>query len=156
MLAFGTIVLMFFRCEERDISWIDDVTVFIEELKPSEPIESCYVSMYQFYLYENGNKQIIFCSSNKSDIFVDYVRGLLNKVNRIVNGSVTTNFLDEVLESNKVLEVFFRQGNDFSSVKKVISAYFILEDNTNKNLQGTIIIHSYVTKEGEYSLREIA
>jgi len=51
---------------------------------------------------------------------------------------------------------FFRFDEDFWSVKKVERAFFILEDNLNRDLEGTIIIRRRITGEGEYSLREIA
>jgi len=102
------------------------------------------------------SSQLIFHTSKKSNDFVAYMRGLLNKVNRIKNSSVSREFLDEVVGTNKVLMFFFRFDEDFWSVKKVERAFFILEDNLNRDLEGTIIIRRRITGEGEYSLREIA
>jgi len=161
LVIFSTIFLLFFRFGERDVSWIDDANGFIDEVKPffeSDPTESDIplLSMYQFYLYENGSGQLIYLTSDKSDIFVAYMRNLLNKVNRIRNSSVSREFLDEVLGKNKVLMLFFRFDEDFWSIKNAERACFILEDNLNKDLEGTIIIQRKITGEGEFSLREIA
>jgi len=162
LVILGSIFLLFFRSGNRDISWIDDVNDYIEELKPFPQPDSSGepmpvpLSMYHFYLYENGSSQLIFHTSKKSNDFVAYMRGLLNKVNRIKNSSVSREFLDEVVGTNKVLMFFFRFDEDFWSVKKVERAFFILEDNLNRDLEGTIIIRRRITGEGEYSLREIA
>ena len=54
---------------ERDISWIDNVNEFIEEAKPfPEPAREGEppregMSMYRFFLYENGSDQLIYYTS---------------------------------------------------------------------------------------------
>lgn len=147
---------MFFRFGEKDTSWVDEVNDFIEELKPfpQEPIPTP-LSMYQFYLNENGSSQLIYHSSSKSDDFVATIRGILNRAHRIINSSRSEEFLDEVLESTKFMQVIFRLGDDFWTDKNVLSAYFILEDNSGKDLEGAVIMYSYNSGEVEYSLREI-
>lgn len=150
----STIYLLFFNFGEKDISWIDDVNGFIEEAKPFPEPDLPGMSMYRFYLYENGSDQLIYCTSLKTN-FVAYIRGLLNQVNSVINSSISEDFLDEIRGANKILMFFFRRYEDFWSIKNVERAYFILEDNINKDLEGTIIIQRAFTEEGEYSLREI-
>ena len=155
----GTIFLLFFRFGERDISWIDDVEDFIEEVKPfpepagpGEPPREG-MSMYRFFLYENGSDQLIYYTSYKSNNFVAYMSGLLNQVNSVIYSSIGKEFRSEIRGTNKVLQFFFRQPEDIESIGEVQSAYFILEDNLNKYLEVTIIIHRYISGESEYSLR---
>lgn len=157
-----TFYLLFFNFGERDISWIDNVNGFIEEAKPfpepnppgEPPTEG--MSMYRFYLWENGSDQLIYYTSYKSNNFVAYMRGLLNQVNSVIYSSIGKEFRSEIRGANKVLQFFFRQPEDFESIgEEVQSAYFVLEDNLNKDLEGTIIIHRYISGESEYSLREI-
>lgn len=151
---------------ERDVSWMADVESFIEDVKPSEPIEH-WVSIdgARFSLIENGSNQILYHvhyddkTGETDDNFVTYMMGLVHKINSEVNNSVSNDLFNEILEQNKVLKVDF--GTDsreiFWQVNAHTVAWFILEDNLNKNLEGTIIIKQQKIPSGtqELTLREI-
>jgi hypothetical protein len=124
-----TFYLLFFNFGERDISWIDNVNGFIEEAKPfpepnppgKPPTEG--MSMYRFYLHENGSDQLIYYASLQSNDFVAYMRSLLNQVNSVINSSIGKEFSSEIRGANKVLEFFFRHAEDFQSVENVEVAF---------------------------------
>ena len=167
MVLPGTFFLLVFKpgehSGERDISWIDTVNDFIEEVKPSEPIETWItITGYRFSLHENGTQQILYHVYNEfksKDDFVSYMRNLLYKVNNIINSSINGELFSEILEKNKVLQVDFGTdtGETFWKTNAYTVAWFILEDNINKDLEGTIIIKQQIfpTWKIEETLREI-
>ena len=167
LLLIGTLasvgVFMNHPSGERDVSWIDNVEDIIEEVKPSEPIEHWVtIGGYRFSLYENGNSQILYHVIDdflSSDSFVAYMRGLMHKINNIINSSVSNELFTEILEKNKVLQVDFGTdtGEIFWQKNAYTVAWFILEDNLNKDLEGTIFINQqiYPTWKTEETLREI-
>lgn len=141
--------------DDRDISWIENVNELIEELKPFPEYDSIPYprSFYLFHLYENGTGQLIWHGGTTDS--VSYLKSLLNQVNYNINASITSEFKDKILISNKVLRFEFRFYEDFQSVKTVQIAYFVLNDNLNLGLKGTIIIRRNIIGEGRYSIWEI-
>ncbi len=175
VLLFGTVFVAFFGFslseKERDISWIDDVENFIEEVRPSEPIESWGMGFYGYYftLSDNGEAELLYHvtdEGNTNDNFVLYMENLIYKANNVLNNSVDEEFIEEISQNTKFLTVNF--GTYFGETAEqetsiFTSAWFILEDNINKNLKGTIILIQDTHPEGtslhnwekEITLREI-
>ncbi len=149
--------------KERDFSWIAEVESFIEDVKPSEPIENWItVSGYRFSLIENGTQQILYHvidDFKSNDEFVSYIRNLMYNINNIVDSSVDEVRFNEIIEQNKVLQVDFGTdtGETFWQTNVHTVAWFILEDNLNQNLEGTIFIKQQTIPSGnqELTLREI-
>jgi len=142
---------------ERDISWIENVNEFIEELKPfpdPDPLGKPYPrSPNLFHMYENETWQLIWHGGTTDSVI--YLKSLLNQVNNKINGSVTWDFIDKILTSNNVLRLEFRFDEDFRSVKTVQNAYFVLDDNLNMSMKGAIIIDRHIIGEGRFNIWEI-
>ena len=155
----------------RDTSWISDVENFIDDVRPSDPIESFGMGLYGYYftLRNNGEVELLYHvmdEHNTNDSFVLYLQNLIYKANNVLNSSVGEEFREEIFRNNRVLNVNF--GTNFEETvgqetSTFTYAWFILEDNLNKNLKGTIIIKQDTHPEGtsirnwetEITLREI-
>ena len=166
MVLPGTFFLLVFKLGEhsgeRDISWIDTVYDFIEEVKDWEPIEhDPDIGGYRFLLCENGTSETIYKvgADERDDSHVAFFRGLMHKINNVINSSISKELYYEIIEKNKVLMVSF--GPDTNEVfwryNAVTTAFFILEDNLNNDLEGTIIVKQQIfpTWKIEETLREI-
>ncbi len=147
----GTIFLLFYRYGEKDTEWVNVVNVFIEDKKtfPEEPIPT--LVMYQFYY----NGSLIHHTSNSSDDFVVEISDVLNRAYWVIKSSESRESLEEVLESSTYLQVLFRHGKDFRIQQNVVNAFFILKNDKNPDLQGTVITNSYNSGKEEYCLREV-
>ena len=171
----GAIFVAFFGFDlsdgGRDTSWISDVENFIDEVRPSEPVESWGMGLFGYYftLLDYGGTELLYHVTdehNTNDSFVLYLQNLIYKANNVLNSSVDEEFAEEIFLNNRVLKVNF--GTNFEETvgqetSKFTYAWFILEDNLNKNLKGTIIIKQDTHPEGtsirnwetEITLREI-
>jgi hypothetical protein len=140
----------------RDISWISEVENWIRR-ENWEPDRECIPLMLDaFFLYENGEEEFFYLYSHHE--FVSYIISLENDIDRKVLDSISKQFLDEVLASNKVLQHSLRFSRDFPRGGKYVDAYFILEDNLGRGLDGTIILEHFSTDPAEnyYDVWEIA
>jgi hypothetical protein len=64
------------------------------------------------------------------------------------NGSVSSEFLDRVLASDKVVAIFYRGSTlQFGGQQRFYTGYFVLKDNLNENLLGRFIAEE-VGKQG--------
>lgn len=131
----------------RDISWIDDVEDFIVEVRPSEPVESWGLGLYGYYftLWDNNETELLYHvtdTGNTNDSFVLYMENLICQSNNVLNTSIDEEFA-EVFENNRVLTVnflsYFEETID-NKTGNITYAWFILDDNLNKNLKGTILL----------------
>lgn len=127
-----------FSIAERDISWISEVENWIRKENWEPDREYIPLMLDAFFLFENGEEQFFRLYSHQE--FSSYIRGLVNDVDRRID-YISREFLtDEVLAKDKVLELVGRFPFDFGFLNKYGAAYFILEDNLDMNLEGTIII----------------
>jgi len=156
---------------ERDVSWVGDVEDFIVEVRPSEPVESWGMGLFGYYftLRDKGEAELLYHVTDKgntNDSFVIYLENLICKSNNILNISVDEEFTEEIFQNNRVLTVnFLTYFNETSELETSTFTYawFILEDNLNKNLKGTILLSQDTHPEGtsphnwetEKTLREV-
>ena len=155
----------------RDVSWVGDVEDFIVEVRPSEPVESWGMGFFGYYftLWDKGEAELLYHvtdNGNTNDSFVLYLENLIYESNNILNISVDEEFAEEIFQNNRVLTVnFLTYFNETSELETSTFTYawFILEDNLNKNLKGTILLIQDTHPEGtsphnwetEKTLREI-
>ena len=171
----GAIFVAFFGVDlsdgGRDTLWISDVENFIVEVRPSEPVESWGMGLYGYYftLWDKGEAELLYHvtdNGNTNDSFVLYLENLIYESNNILNISVDEEFAEEIFQNNRVLTVnFLTYFNETSELETSTFTYawFILEDNLNKNLKGTILLIQDTHPEGtsphnwetEKTLREI-
>jgi len=132
-----------------DYSWVNDVNQFLEESKPyPNPSEiNIMLSSYQLYLGQNESTQLILWA-NQNHAFYSYLKDLILQVNQQRNASITQDTLNQILSSSKVAFLDYRFPEDIGIFTDIQNAYFILESNMDKELQGTIIIEQ--TNENEY------
>jgi len=147
----GTIFLIFYRFGDKDTEWVNDINDFIEDKKPfpEEPVPT--LAMYQFYY----NGSLIHHTSNSSDDFVIAIKNVLNRAYWVINSSENRELLEEVLDSSIYLQVLFRMGRDFGIEQNVMNAFFILKNDKDSDLQGTVITTSYSSEKEKYCLREV-
>ena len=166
VLLAGTVFVAFFGFDlsegERDVSWISNVEDFIVEVRPPEPIESWGMGIYGYYftLQDKGESELLYHvmdEGNTNDSFVRYLQNILCKTNNTFNSSVDEEFAEEIFLNNRLLQVYSTSDlATFEQETTVNSAWFILKDNLNKNLKGTILIQqTRPTGEIEISLQEI-
>jgi hypothetical protein len=146
----------------RDISWINEVEDFIK--KEDWVPDSEYVPMqdWAFFLYENGTEQYFYLTNQKE--FISNIDNILNQVNRQVEESISEDLLDEILATGKVLELVHRfptksEGwvptNEFDWKVDYRIAYFVLDDKSNSDFEGTIITRETNSKTSKISVWQI-
>lgn len=157
----GIISLMLFRfgekdeVREKDTTWVDEIYELVEQHKNfSQESSPTPLSMYRFYIKEDGISELIYHTNNTSDIFVQAIENILNKLSWVLNSSENKELMDDVLESSTYLHVNFRLGVDFGA-QNICDAYFILKNDLNQNFQGAVVIYSYTSGREEYSLRAV-
>ena len=137
----------------RDISWINEVEDFIN--KEDWVSDSEYVPMqdWAFFLYENGTEQYFYLTNQKE--FISYINSILNQVNRQVEESISEDLLDDILFTGNVLELVHRfptnsfgwiPTNEFDWKIDYRIAYFVLDDNLDTGLKGTMIVRETNSK----------
>ena len=137
----------------RDISWIGEVEDFIK--KEDWVPDSEYVPMqdWAFFLYENETEQYFYLTNQKE--FISYINIILNRINRQVEDSISEDLLDEILATGKVLELVHRfptnsfgwiPTNEFDWKIDYRIAYFVLDDNLDTGLKGTMIVRETNSK----------
>jgi hypothetical protein len=137
--------------DELDTSWIDTVTQFLEEAKPYPNPDGGYylLSRVQIYLYENGTDQLVLFTG-ESD-FTVYLENLMRRASRQKNAPVSKAFIDEVLNTDKVLSFDLRFYHNFHVWENFESALFVLEDNLDQGLEGTIYVKQNIGGQHQWS-----
>jgi hypothetical protein len=141
---------------ERDTSWISKVNSLLEESKPyPDEYTKPPIIWFHIYLYENGTEQLVDAGEADNE-FVVYLQDLLLRVDGQRNSSITQEFVNKVLATNKVLMLTERMYHDFHLWKNFGRALFVLEDNLNEDLEGIIIVRETIEGNWKWSRWEIA
>lgn len=150
IVSFTALLAISYSIAPRDVSWIETVEDFIrKEWKPNATYWG--LESDAFFLHENGKEEFFALLSSQRE-FISYMKGLTGKVDRQLDSSVSKEYVDEILASDKVLAFVHRFPEGFGHFGLYGSfevAYFILEDKTGKNLEGAIIMQD--RRAGEYS-----
>ena len=149
LVTLTTTLAFSFSIAPRDVSWVETVEEFIRE---EWKVNITYWGLEDgFFLYENGKEQFFSLLSSQRE-FISYMKGLASKVNRQLNSSVSKEYVDEILDADKVLVFVHRFPEGFGPFGLLGSfevAYFILEDKMGEGLEGAIIMRD--RRAGEYS-----
>jgi len=150
LVSLAATVTFSFSIAERDVSWVVEVENWIRKENWEPDREYIPMMLNAFFLIENGKEQFFRLYSHQE--FSSYIRGLVNGVDKRVEYVSMEVLMDKILAKDKVLELVGRFPFDFGLLNKYGAAYFILEDNSDMNLEGTIII---VDIKGRYGVWEI-
>ena len=157
LVIFGVLLIANNYTGTRDVSWINEVEDLIKK-ENWEP-NSEYIPMqdWAFFIYENGEGQYFLLKSNEE--FISHINDLMNRIDRQIEESISDEFFDEILATDKVLAVvhrfdtkssLWRAPNNFGSNVNYDRVYFVLEEKLGKGLEGTIIVHEHVSGESYY------
>lgn len=150
LVLFAVLLIVNYCFATRDVSWIGEVENFIREENWQPDEEFVPLMDWAFFLHENGTEQYFYLDSHNE--FVDYVNGLMNRVDRQVEDSISDKFLDELLAVDKVLVVVHRFStksemwmppNSFGAVVDYDMLYFVLKENVGTGLEGTVIVREH-------------
>ena len=134
---------------ERDVSWIDEIEERIKEENWVPDSEYVPAMMSSFFLYENGEEQFFLLNSHQE--FWPYIERLINEVDLLIRYIPNEN-LEEILAKDKVMAYLPRFPIKFGLFNKYGIAYFILEDKSDMNIEGTIIIFDTQGKLGIWEI----
>jgi len=127
-----------------DISWVETVNNMIENYNPCSNTTDpgVFLAYCRLYLAENGTENLVYYGN--PDTLGGYLTDLLRRINVQKMSSVTEEFLDNVLVNGKVAIIDYRLSVIPQS-QKFYAGYFILEDNLNGGLVGSIVMRARQT-----------
>jgi hypothetical protein len=126
-----------------DDSWVGNATQLLEEAKPYPEWNTDYaINAYMLWLHENGSDQFVGAKgTNNTDSLGVLLQTVLSEANTRTVSSISEVDMDKMLESNRVLEAYFRMGFEFSPLNNhVWNVYFVLDGGLNQGLKGTIFV----------------
>jgi hypothetical protein len=137
--------------DQIDSSWVEDINQLLKNLTPyansteySNP--NILLSYCQTHLYENGTSSLIEfgnAGNDNTNPVNTYLNNLLLKANLQLqqNGSISIDFLNRVLATDKVVEISYRLSTmQFGGQQRFSSGYFVLKDYLNEDLLGKMIV----------------
>ncbi len=145
-----------------DASWVTSLNQTVSNASPypndsetSNP--NVLISYCRTYLYENGSSELLEFGdayNNATNPISTTLNSLLLKANLRLNISLTSGFVSSVLANDKLAAIIYRDSTlEFGGQQRFYSGYFVLQDNSNQNLAGTIIT---LDVNGTYSLWAIS
>jgi len=137
VLSLVTVLIIGFHFAIRDVTWIGEVENYIKKENWEPDKEYIPLMDWAFFLHENGEEQYFYLYSQSE--FESYINGLMNRVDRQVRESISYEFLNEILATDKVLLLVHRFPSKLMGIN-YDRAYFVLEDKLGTGLEGTIII----------------
>jgi len=144
---------------EVDTSWVGKVNDSLKEAGTYPLNNNSYylLAFTRVLLYENGTEQLVNVTgeSSESSEFIAYLENLLSQVNALKNASVTREFAEKVVGTDKVVMMSYRFPETFRLWDNLDSACFILEDKLNEDLAGSILVRE-VNEEDQFSIWAIA
>ena len=163
LVIFGSLLIANYNMGTRDVSWINEVEDLIKK-ENWEP-DSEYIPMqdWAFFIYENGEGQYFLLKSNEE--FISHINNLMNRIDSQIEESISDEFFDEILATDKVLAVVHRFStksslwsapNNFGMNIDYNKAYFVLEDKLGADLEGTIIVREEMEENNRYSVWQIS
>ena len=163
LVIFSALLIANYYTGTRDVSWINEVEDLIKK-ENWEP-DSEYIPMqdWAFFIYENGEGQYFLLKSNEE--FISHINNLMNRIDSQIEESISDEFFDEILATDKVLAVVHRFStksspwsapNNFGMNIDYRKAYFVLEDKLGADLEGTIIVREEMEENNRYNVWQIS
>jgi len=139
----------------RDVSWIGDTENYIKKENWEPGREYVPLQTEAFFLYEDGKEQYFYLYSERQ--FLSYINSLMDRVVRLLNSSIPEVTINEILATDKVLELRYRfpsswhPQNRLGTMRDFVNTLFVLEDKIGMGLEGTIILREEHTTEPYYT-----
>ena len=149
-VLFTSIMIIGYATAVKDVSWIGKVENFIKKENWEPDREYIPLSDCSFFLYENGEEEYFYLNSQSE--FINYIKGLMGRVDKQVRSSIPRDTVDEILSKDRVMVLVHRFPTGFGILGilgRSEVAYLILEDRFGEGREGTIIMQDY--RAGEYS-----
>jgi hypothetical protein len=163
LVIFSALLIANSYSNTRDVSWVNEVEELIK--KENWVAYSKYYPMadWSFFIYENGESQYFFLNPN--DELISQINRIMDRIDKQIEESISDEFFDEILATDKVLAVvhrfstkssFWNAPNNFGRNVDYDKAYFVLEDKLG-DYEGTIIVreHSMGEEGYRYSIWQI-
>jgi hypothetical protein len=123
-----------------DTSWIANLTQYLDDAKPYPQLKVDYaLNAYAINLLENGTSTFVNASNGNN--FSSYLLSVMSRANNQLNDSVSNDFVTKLAQNDKIVYLRSRLGTNFTQAGTFVwDTYFVLEDNLNQGLKGTIFI----------------
>jgi hypothetical protein len=131
--------------KQKDASWVGTINQMLENYSsyPNSTEQNnpnVLASYCRVYLFENKTSDLVeFGDLNSNQMLSVYLNNLLTKVNTQIN-TISADSLNKTLTNDKVVEIIYRGAtHQFGGQQKFQVGYFILSDDLNEGLTGTVI-----------------
>jgi hypothetical protein len=124
-----------------DISWVAIVNQYLNDSMPFPDwkIDPYSLNAYSMFLSENGTDTFVG-ASNGND-FSAYLLSIISKANKQVNSSIPDSYIDNLIQSGKVLRFHVREMLMFPQGGfRAWYFYFVLDYPVNQDLKGLVFV----------------
>jgi hypothetical protein len=135
---------------EIDTSWVGKLDEYLNEAKPHPaPPDSWDLSDHFIHLFEDGKSYLVEYSCGGTNL-VAFLENLADKADAEIDVTINEGFLDRITAFDKVVSLTYR--NQFISPSGHGNVWFILQDNLNEGLNGTVVLAQTINNEEELSI----
>jgi len=135
------------RNNEIDASWVTVVNQYLNDSMPypAWKIDPYSLNAYSIFLSENGTDTFVG-ASNGND-FSAYLLSIISKANKQVNSSIPDSYIDNLIQSGKVLRFHVREMLMFPQGGfRAWYFYFVLDCPVNQELKGLFFVEHDVNQ----------
>jgi hypothetical protein len=135
---------------EIDTSWISELEEYLNEAQPYPPPPSDWdLSSYYVYLFEDGKEYLVEYSGDETNL-VTFLEDLIDKADVKIGATISEGFVNRITASDKVASLTYRFPS-FAPSSQLKKAWFILQDNLNEGLTGTMVLAQTINNKEELS-----
>lgn len=136
---------------EIDTSWVGKLDEYLNEAKPyPAPPDSWDFSDHFIYLFEDGKSYLVEYSCGGTNL-VTFLENLTNKADAKIDVTINEGFLDRITASDKVVSLTYR-NQLITPSRQLGKVWFILQDNLNEGLNGTVVLSQTINNKEELSI----
>jgi hypothetical protein len=136
---------------EIDTSWVGKLDEYLNEAKPyPTPPDSWDFNDHFIYLFEDGKSYLVEYSCGGTNL-VAFLKNLTDKADAKTDVTINEGFLDRITAFDKVVSLTY-QNQFMSSSGPLGKVWFILQDNLNEGLNGTLILSQTINNKEELSI----
>lgn len=161
VLSVALVIISLFSCgfltipksyqKEIDTSWVDKLDEYLNEAQPYPPPPSDWdLSDHFIYLYEAGHEHLVEYSGGGTKL-VAFLEDLVDNANSEINTIVAEGLVNRITTSDKVVSLTYKYGLTSPS-KRLDKVWFILQDNLNEGLSGTVVRAQTINNKEELSI----
>ena len=160
-LSVGLVMISLFACgfltipklgqKKIDTSWVNELDEYLNEAQPYPPPPSDWdLSDYFIYLYEDGQVYLVEYSGGGTKL-VAFLEDLVDKAYNEINATLDQGFVNRLIASDKVVSLTYKYGLTYPSTR-LEKVWFILQDNLNEDLTGTVVRAQTINNSEELSI----